>query len=153
MLFNSIGFLLFLPVVFIFYWFVFNKKYQYQNVLLLVASFFFYGCWDWRFLLLLLFSIGLDFVSGLKIEKSKTKRESKFWLILSITINLGFLGFFKYYNFFVESFADLLHQVGFNANIWLLKIILPVGISFYTFHGLSYVIDIYKKELLLKKTL
>jgi len=151
MLFNSIGFLLFLPVVFIFYWFVFNKKYQYQNVLLLVASFFFYGCWDWRFLLLLLFSIGLDFVSGLKIEKSKTKRESKFWLILSITINLGFLGFFKYYNFFVESFADLLHQVGFNANIWLLKIILPVGISFYTFHGLSYVIDIYKKRIAAEK--
>ncbi|ALR32267.1 acyltransferase [Chryseobacterium sp. IHB B 17019] len=151
MLFNSVGFLLFLPVVFIFYWFVFNKKYQYQNILLLLASFFFYGCWDWRFLLLLLFSIGLDFVSGLKIEKSKTKRESKFWLILSITINLGFLGFFKYYNFFVESFADLLHRAGFYPNIWMLNIILPVGISFYTFHGLSYVIDIYKKRIAAEK--
>jgi D-alanyl-lipoteichoic acid acyltransferase DltB (MBOAT superfamily) len=151
MLFNSVGFLLFLPVVFIFYWFVFNKKYQYQNILLLLASFFFYGCWDWRFLLLLLFSIGLDFVSGLKIEKSKTKRESKFWLILSITINLSFLGFFKYYNFFVESFADLLHRAGFYPNIWMLNIILPVGISFYTFHGLSYVIDIYKKRIAAEK--
>ncbi|MDR6406375.1 MULTISPECIES: MBOAT family O-acyltransferase [Chryseobacterium] len=151
MLFNSVGFLLFLPVVFIFYWFVFNKKYQYQNILLLLASFFFYGCWDWRFLLLLLFSIGLDFVSGLKIEKSKTKRESKFWLILSITINLGFLGFFKYYNFFVESFADLLHRAGFYPNIWMLNVILPVGISFYTFHGLSYVIDIYKKRIAAEK--
>lgn len=151
MLFNSVGFLLFLPVVFIFYWFVFNKKYQYQNILLLLASFFFYGCWDWRFLLLLLFSIGLDFVSGLKIEKSKTKRESKFWLILSITINLGFLGFFKYYNFFVESFADLLHRAGFYPNMWMLNIILPVGISFYTFHGLSYVIDIYKKRIAAEK--
>lgn len=151
MLFNSVGFLLFLPVVFIFYWFVFNKKYQYQNILLLLASFFFYGCWDWRFLLLLLFSIGLDFVSGLKIEKSKTKRESKFWLILSITINLGFLGFFKYYNFFVENFADLLHRAGFYPNMWMLNIILPVGISFYTFHGLSYVIDIYKKRIAAEK--
>jgi D-alanyl-lipoteichoic acid acyltransferase DltB (MBOAT superfamily) len=151
MLFNSVGFLLFLPVVFIFYWFVFNKKYQYQNILLLLASFFFYGCWDWRFLLLLLFSIGLDFVSGLKIEKSKTKRESKFWLILSITINLGLLGFFKYYNFFVESFADLLHRAGFYPNMWMLNIILPVGISFYTFHGLSYVIDIYKKRIAAEK--
>lgn len=147
MLFNSIGFLFFLPVVFILYWFVFRKKYQYQNLLLLLASFYFYACWDWRFLFLLIFSIGLDFVSGLKIENSKTKKEATFWLTLSIVINLGFLGFFKYYNFFIESFADLLNGFGFKSNVWLLNIVLPVGISFYTFHGLSYVIDIYKKRI------
>ncbi|MFC3160357.1 D-alanyl-lipoteichoic acid acyltransferase DltB, MBOAT superfamily [Chryseobacterium arachidis] len=147
MLFNSIGFLIFLPIVFILYWFVFNKKYQHQNVLVLVASFYFYACWDWRFLFLLMFSIGLDFVSGIMIEKSKNKKEATFWLALSIIINLGFLGFFKYYNFFVESFSDLLDGFGFHANVWLLKIVLPVGISFYTFHGLSYVIDIYKKRI------
>lgn len=146
MLFNSIGFLIFLPIVFILYWFVF-KKYQHQNLMLLVASFYFYVCWDWRFLFLLMFSIGLDFVSGLQIEKSKTKKEATFWLTLSIVINLGFLGFFKYYNFFAESFADLLSGFGFTVNVWLLNIVLPVGISFYTFHGLSYVIDIYKKRI------
>lgn len=147
MLFNSIGFLIFLPIVFILYWFIFNKKYQHQNILVLVASFYFYACWDWRFLFLLMFSIGLDFFSGIKIENSKTKKQAKFWLTLSIVINLGFLGFFKYYNFFVESFSDLLSSFGFQVNVWLLKIILPVGISFYTFHGLSYVIDIYKKRI------
>lgn len=116
-------------------------------MLLLFASLYFYACWDWRFLLLLTFSIGLDFFSGLQIEKSKTKKEAIFWLTLSIFINLGFLGFFKYYNFFVESFSMLLQGIGLNVNISLLNIILPVGISFYTFHGLSYVIDIYKKRI------
>lgn len=147
MLFNSIGFLIFLPIVFCLYWFVFNKRYQNQNRLLLLASFYFYACWDWRFLFLLMFSIGLDYFSGIKIENSRNKREAKFWLTLSIVINLGFLGFFKYYNFFVESFADLLGGMGFKVNIWLLNVILPVGISFYTFHGLSYVIDVYKKRI------
>jgi Predicted membrane protein involved in D-alanine export len=147
MLFNSIGFLFFLPIVFVLYWFVIRKKYQHQNLLLLLVSFYFYACWDWRFLFLLMFSIGLDFVSGLQIEKSKSKKEATFWLTLSIVINLGFLGFFKYYNFFVESFADLVNGFGFKANVWLLNIVLPVGISFYTFHGLSYVIDIYKKRI------
>ncbi|OCA80140.1 acyltransferase [Chryseobacterium contaminans] len=147
MLFNSIGFLIFLPIVFCLYWFVFNRKFQEQNRLLLLASFYFYACWDWRFLFLLMFSIGLDYVSGIKIENSKTNREAKFWLTLSIVINLGFLGFFKYYNFFVDSFADLLSGFGFKVNVWLLNVILPVGISFYTFHGLSYVIDVYKKRI------
>ncbi|MBB4806626.1 D-alanyl-lipoteichoic acid acyltransferase DltB (MBOAT superfamily) [Chryseobacterium defluvii] len=147
MLFNSIAFLIFLPIVFILYWQVCNKNYKYQNMLLLVASFYFYGCWDWRFLFLLMFSIGLDYFSGIKIENSKTKKEATFWLTLSIVINLGFLGFFKYYNFFIENFAELLHAFGFGVNMWVLKIILPVGISFYTFHGLSYVIDVYKKRI------
>lgn len=152
MLFNSIGFLIFLPIVFCLYWFVFNRKFQEQNRLLLLASFYFYACWDWRFLFLLMFSIGLDYVSGIKIENSKTNREAKFWLTLSIAINLGFLGFFKYYNFFVESFADLLGGFGFKVNMWLLNVILPVGISFYTFHGLSYVIDVYKKRIMAERS-
>ncbi len=147
MLFNSHSFLIFLPIVFFLYWFVFNKKYQNQNRLLLLASFYFYAYWDWRFLFLLVFSIGLDYFSALKIEKSKTKKAAKFWLILSIGINLGFLGFFKYYNFFIESFSDMLSVFGFRTNMWLLNIMLPVGISFYTFHGLSYIIDIYKKRI------
>lgn len=96
---------------------------------------------------MLMFSIGLDYLSGIKIENSKNNREAKFWLTLSIVINLGFLGFFKYYNFFVGSLADLLNGFGFTANVWLLNVILPVGISFYTFHGLSYVIDVYKKRI------
>ncbi len=116
-------------------------------MLLLAASFYFYGCWDWRFLFLLMFSIGLDYFSGIKIENSKTKREATIWLVISIGINLGFLGFFKYYNFFIENFAELLKAFGFGVNMWILKVILPVGISFYTFHGLSYVIDVYKKRI------
>lgn len=116
-------------------------------MLLLAASFYFYGCWDWRFLFLLIFSIGLDYFSGIQIENSKTKKMATFWLTLSIAINLGFLGFFKYYNFFIENFAELLSSFGFGVNMWVLKVILPVGISFYTFHGLSYVIDVYKKRI------
>lgn len=147
MLFNSFSFLIFLPIVFVLYWFVFHKKFQYQNILLLFASFYFYACWDWRFMFLLLFSILLDYVSGIKIQNSSGKHEAKIWLTLSIVINLGFLGFFKYYNFFIESFAELLNGFGLNVNVWLLNIVLPVGISFYTFHGLSYVIDVYKKRI------
>lgn len=146
MLFNSISFAIFLPIVFILYW-IFRKSRKIQNLLLLVASFYFYGCWDWRFLFLLGFSIFLDYFSGIQIEKSKTPSLRKMWLWISIGINLGFLGFFKYYNFFVESFADFLSQLGFSSNPWVLKIILPVGISFYTFHGLSYIIDVYKKRI------
>ncbi|MBK7036399.1 MAG: MBOAT family protein [Bacteroidetes bacterium] len=147
MLFNSLGFALFLPIVFILYWFVANRNLKFQNVLLLASSYFFYACWDWRFLFLLLFSTLLDYLSGLKIEKAKNKNHKKFWFYLSIIINLGFLGFFKYFNFFAESFGELLSQFGLQVNPWTLKVILPVGISFYTFHGLSYVIDIYKGRI------
>ena len=147
MLFNSSSFAIFLPIVFTIYWFFTNKSLKIQNLLLLVASFYFYSCWDWRFVFLLLFSILLDYFSGIKMENSKNDNERKFWLWLSIGINLGFLGFFKYYNFFADNFAELLKGLGFQVNIWTLKIILPVGISFYTFHGLSYVIDIYFKRI------
>ena len=147
MLFNSIDFALFFPIVFLLYWFVFNKNLRSQNVLLLVSSFFFYACWDWRFLFLLIFSIILDYFSAHKIFNATTKSSRKFWLILSIGINLGFLGFFKYCNFFIDSFVDLLAINGLKANVWTLQLILPVGISFYTFHGLSYVIDVYKQRI------
>lgn len=147
MLFNSISFAIFLPLVFILYWFVFSKNLKWQNALVLAASFFFYASWDWRFLFLLMFTILLDFFTGKKIETSNTLSGRKAWLMISILVNLGFLGFFKYYNFFIDSFSDLLAGVGLQVNIWTLKIILPVGISFYTFHGLSYVIDVYKKRI------
>lgn len=146
MLFNSFNFALFLPIVFCLYWFV-TKKIKSQNILLLLASYFFYACWDWRFLFLLVFSTLLDYVTGIKMAESKTKKIKKTWLIISIVINLGFLGIFKYYNFFAESFASAISYLGFNVNPWSLNVILPVGISFYTFHGLSYVLDIYNDKI------
>ena len=147
MLFNSFEYLIFLPVIFILYWSIKPGKYRWQNVLLLIASYIFYGFWDYRFLFLLLFSTLLDYYTGLKIFQAQTKKYKKRWLLLSILVNLGFLGFFKYYNFFIESFSDFLSVLGFQPHIWTLKIILPVGISFYTFHGLSYVLDIYKGKI------
>ena len=143
MLFNSINFLIFLPIVFFFYWFVANKSLKAQNILLLVASYFFYACWDWRFLFLLVFSTLLDYFTGLKMCQAENLKGKKFWFWLSIIINLGFLGTFKYYNFFAQSFAEAISNIGLHINPWTIKVILPVGISFYTFHGLSYVIDIY----------
>jgi D-alanyl-lipoteichoic acid acyltransferase DltB (MBOAT superfamily) len=147
MFFNSIAFAIFLPIVFFLYWFVFNKTKSTQNALLIVASYYFYSCWDWRFLFLLVFSTFLDYYTGIQIEKGKSERSRKFWFWLSILVNLGFLGVFKYHNFFAASFSDLLNSAGFKASPILLEVILPVGISFYTFHGLSYVIDIYYKRI------
>lgn len=147
MLFNSISFAIFLPIVFVLYWYVTKKDLRLQNLLLLLSSYFFYACWDWKFLFLLVFSTLLDYFTGIKMSEAKTKSNKTFWFWLSISINLGFLGVFKYYNFFVSSFADALSQVGIHTDPWMLDIILPVGISFYTFHGLSYVIDIYKDRI------
>jgi alginate O-acetyltransferase complex protein AlgI len=147
MFFNSLAFAIFLPIVFLLYWFVFNKTKSTQNALLIIASYYFYSCWDWRFLFLLVFSTFLDYYTGIQIEKGKSERSRKFWFWLSISINLGFLGVFKYYNFFAASFSELLNSVGIQASPILLNVILPVGISFYTFHGLSYVIDIYLKRI------
>jgi alginate O-acetyltransferase complex protein AlgI len=151
MLFNSIEFAIFLPIVFLLYWFVFPKSIGKQNLLILLVSYVFYAWWDWRFLFLLAFSTFLDYFSGLKIEQAKSHAQSKFWLILSIGINLGFLGFFKYYNFFVTELTNAIANAGITINPWTLKVILPVGISFYTFHGLSYIIDIYKKKIIAEK--
>jgi len=146
MLFNSLGFAIFLPIVFIIYWLT-NNKLILQNVILLAASCFFYACWDPRFLLLLLFSILLDYFSALKIAETEAGGKRLFWLWLSISINLGFLMVFKYYNFFAGSFASAAGQLGWHVDVWTLKVILPVGISFYTFHGLSYIIDVYKRRI------
>ncbi len=147
MLFNSLSFALFLPMVFFLYWFVANKSLKSQNILLLFASYFFYACWDWRFLFLLVFSTFLDYFTGLKMFNATSEHSKRFWFWLSVTVNLGFLGIFKYYNFFADSFAEAISHFGLQVNPWTLKVILPVGISFYTFHGLSYVIDIYKNRI------
>ena len=151
MLFNSINFAVFLPIVFILYWFVTNKNLKLQNGLLLVSSYFFYACWDWRFLFLLVFSTVLDYYTGIKMADAKNQKIKKFWFWLSISINIGFLGVFKYYNFFAESFAEAISNFGLQVNPLTLNVILPVGISFYTFHGLSYVIDIYKDRIKAEK--
>ncbi len=147
MIFNSINFAIFLPIVFVLYWILGKKNIKYQNILLLISSFFFYACWDFRFLFLLFFSISLDYYTGIKMYNAQNIYWKKIWLWLSIGINLGFLGLFKYYNFFADSFAEGLALLGFNVQFSSLNIILPVGISFYTFHGLSYVIDIYKNKI------
>ena len=151
MFFNSLNFALFLPIVFVLYWFVFNKSKSTQNFVLILASYFFYSCWDWRFLFLLVFSTLLDYFSALQIEKNEEPKYRKLWLWICVSINIGFLGVFKYYNFFANSFASLLENFGLKSNPVLLKVLLPVGISFYTFHGLSYIIDIYYKRIKAEK--
>ena len=148
MLFNSIEFLLFLPIVFVLYWFVFNKNIKHQNLLILVSSYFFYGWWDYRFLSLIILSTIFDYVIGLNISNQSSKNNQKILLWCSVLFNLGVLGFFKYYNFFIESWIDLFSSIGYEINsVWTLNIILPVGISFYTFQTMSYTIDIFKGKL------
>lgn len=147
MFFNSLTFAVFLPIVFLLYWFIFSKTKSSQNAFLIVVSYYFYSCWDWRFLFLLLFSTLICYSTGILIEKSTTERERKFWFWFSLTANIGFLAIFKYYNFFAVSLAEALSSIGLPSSPLLLNVILPVGISFYTFHGLSYVIDIYYKRI------
>lgn len=147
MLFNSIEFAFFLPIVFALYWFVTQRSLKLQNAFLLVASYFFYGWWDWRFLFLIAFSSLIDYVVGLRLAQTSDRNKRKWWLSLSILVNIGFLGFFKYFNFFAESFAEAFTLLGEPMEASRLQIILPVGISFYTFQTLSYSIDIYRKKL------
>ncbi|WP_405415776.1 MBOAT family O-acyltransferase [Maribacter sp. Asnod1-A12] len=143
MLFNSIEFLFFFPIVFILFWYL-SKKLTLQNLLLLTASYIFYAWWDWRFLSLIIISSVIDYVAGLSIFKANSEKRKKFWLIVSLVANLGFLSIFKYYNFFAESFTQAVSITGWQPNDLTLNIILPVGISFYTFQTLSYTIDIYR---------
>jgi alginate O-acetyltransferase complex protein AlgI len=145
MLFHKIEFALFFPLIFVLYWKIFHKKLKIQNFFLLAVSLFFFACFDWRFLFLLVFSIGLDYFFALKIFNSSQNKKK--WLWLSILINLGFLGTFKYFNFFIDNFTEALSFFGLQVNVWSLQMILPVGISFYTFHGLSYVIDVYHGKI------
>lgn len=147
MLFNSIDFLFFLPIVFVVYWGVFRNNYQYQNGSIVLASYIFYGWWDVRFLALIVFSSVLDFGIGLKIDQTKNTKIKKRWLWLSLSANLGILGFFKYYNFFIDSFVQGFTFFGISLETTHMQIILPVGISFYTFQTLSYTIDIFRNQL------
>jgi len=147
MLFQSIEFLIFLPIVFILYWFVF-KKLRVQNAFVLVASYVFYGWWDWRFLILIAVTSGFSYWSGLLIKDNERDKKRQKWICVgNITINLLILCVFKYFNFFAENFASLLGLFGLELDFVTLNIILPVGISFYTFQALSYTIDVYREKI------
>ncbi len=146
MLFNSLEYLFFLPVVFTLYWLL-RKQLKAQNFFILAVSYFFYGCWDWRFLSLIIISSLTDFLVGMRLGKTENSGEAKALLMLSLAVNLGFLLVFKYFNFFIDSFVDLVSVIGMKPSISTLSIVLPVGISFYTFQTLSYTIDVYRKKL------
>ena len=144
MIFNSIEFALFLPIVFLLYWFVFNRNYKLQNIFVVVVSYIFYGWWDWRFLILIAFTSFCSWASGIAIERSRGNAK-KLICGANIVVNLAILGIFKYYNFFVIEFTQLVF--GGNAESWLINVILPVGISFYTFQALSYSIDVFRGNI------
>ena len=145
MLFNSIEFALFLPVVFLLYWFVFRRSLRAQNFFVVAVSYLFYGWWDWRFLFLIAFTSLCSWGSGLLIDRYRQRPVAKVVHVLNIVLNLAILGVFKYYDFFVTSFANLF--LNGRTDGLLLNIILPVGISFYTFQALSYSIDVYRGKL------
>lgn len=146
MLFNSLTFLLFLPIVFAAYWSL-RGSLRWQNILVVVASYVFYGWWDWRFLLLIAFTTACSYASGLLIAGSDSRRQKKFWMWLNIAINLGILAIFKYFDFFAANFAALLNSVGITVDGITLGLVLPVGISFYTFQALSYSIDVFREKI------
>jgi alginate O-acetyltransferase complex protein AlgI len=137
----------FSPIVFILYWFVTNKELKLQNALIVGASYVFYGWWDWKFSSLIVFSTLLDYTIGRKLNDEENQLKRKILLWISISVNLGFLGFFKYYNFFLVNFISAFSFFGQEIEGGSLNIILPVGISFYTFQTLSYTIDFYKRKL------
>lgn len=143
MIFNSLTFLVFLVIVFSLYWLLDRKK---QNILLFVASYVFYGWWDWKFLGLVVFSSMVDYTVALMIGGTENERRRKLYLGVSITTQLVLLGFFKYFNFFADSFVDVLNTFGMKGTYSTLNIVLPVGISFYTFQTMSYTIDVYRRQ-------
>lgn len=147
MLFNSLDFAFFLPIVFTLYWFVANKNLKIQNLLIVLASYFFYGWWDLSFLSLIFLSTFTDYFIGLSLAKERNEFKRKILLWISLFVNLGILFFFKYFNFFLDSFISSFTLLGFEIGTRSLNIILPVGISFYTFQTLSYTIDVYKRKL------
>ena len=147
MLFNSIDFAIFLPIVFLLNWFMMNKDLKLQNLLIIVTSYIFYGWWDWRFLSLIIFSTIVDYTIGRKLSNEENQLKRKILLWISVLVNLGFLVFFKYYNFFLDNFITAFSFLGLEIKANSLNIILPVGISFYTFQTLSYTIDVYKRKL------
>lgn len=147
MLFNSIDFAIFLPVVFFCYWFITSKSLKLQNLFLVTTSYIFYGWWDWRFLSLIVFSTLVDYFAGRAMASTHKPGKRKLVLWISILVNLGFLGFFKYYNFFLDNFSKAFSFLGSDIQASTLNIILPVGISFYTFQTLSYTVDVYRNKL------
>ncbi|MFS4448969.1 MBOAT family O-acyltransferase [Maribacter sp. 2307UL18-2] len=147
MIFNSLDFAVFLPIVFVIYWSITKKNIRLQNCVIVLASYFFYAWWDWKFLSLILFSTVVDYWVGVGLSKYQEKQHRKLLLGTSIIVNLGLLGFFKYYNFFLENFVTAFSFLGNDIQSNTLNIILPVGISFYTFQTLSYSIDVYRKKL------
>jgi alginate O-acetyltransferase complex protein AlgI len=146
MLFNSLDFAVFLPLVFLIYWLLINRL-KLQNLWVLVASYVFYGWWDYRFLSLILFSTLVDFFIAALLGKEENPAKRRIYLWLSILVNLGFLGFFKYFNFFIDNFRSAFTFFGSQLDFGGLDIVLPVGISFYSFQTLSYTIDVYKRKL------
>ena len=147
MLFTSIEFAAFLTVVFLVYWLVLNRSLQIQNAFLLIAGYFFYGYWDWRFLMLLFALSLVNYVIGLQINRTHTTGIRKLWFLVGLFINIGVLGVFKYFNFFIDSFVDMVSVFGYHLSRSTTNIILPVGISFYVFLSLSYIIDIFRGNL------
>lgn len=147
MIFNSIEFLIFLPTVFLLYWFIFQKNVKLQNLFILVISYLFYGWWDWRFLSLILLCSGINYVAGVLLASNEKQKNRKLILALSCIFSLGLLCVFKYFNFFIDNFINAFALVGIHLQARTLNIVLPVGISFYTFKALSYTIDVYKRKL------
>ena len=144
MTFNSIAYAFFLPIVFLIYWYILGKRLRAQNIFLLAASYFFYSCWDWRFLGLIIFTTATTYLSALMMEKSEHK---KLWLTINIVANLAVLFTFKYLGFFVENTCVLLNYIGFRADSITVNIILPIGISFYTLQAISYSIDVFRRQI------
>lgn len=147
MLFNSIDFAIFLPIVFLLYWSLSNANLKFQNLLVIAASYLFYGWWDWRFLFLIILSSSVDFLIGVNLAKETKPNRRKILLWASILLNLGLLGFFKYFNFFLDNFVQAFSFFGTTLEVNSLEIILPVGISFYTFQTMSYTLDIYREKM------
>ena len=146
MLFNTLEYFLFLPITFFLYWAI--KETKYQNIFILISSYVFYGWWDWRFLFLIFLSTVVDYFVAIRIEQDNKKKSKTLYLLISIIFNLSILGFFKYYNFFIDSWIELLSKIGYQVtDVWTLKIILPVGISFYTFQTMSYSLDVYRSKI------
>ena len=153
MLFNTVDFAFFLPIVLLLYWTVFRKSLRLQNIFIVVISYFFYACWDWRFLGLIFLSSLVDFTVGYQFLKPLSNRLKKILLFVSVFFNIGLLFTFKYFNFFIDTFTDVFSFFGTQWQPSSISLILPVGISFYTFQTLSYTIDVYREKMVPTKNI
>ena len=148
MVFNSVSFFVFFTLFFLLYWFVTNKNLKFQNLLLLVGSYLFYGWADWRFLFLIIGVSILNYHLGIQIEKSKDSNRKKLLLYIGLFQGIFGLAYFKYYNFFITSINDVVHSLNLNFHLQTLTIIIPLGISFFTFRTISYLLDIDKGKII-----